>query len=177
VTPKTAATDARRHLRLIAGELGVNLKGISDDDLNIVAIRFVMDDRLTADALQAIVDDVRAGSGQAKEAVVGDPLAATQEPALPPARSKPGYRFNSTEADRRQRHKLAMQHLSESARTGLYVVPRRPDPLPVDKPHPACLVAARERRGTVCDRCLWLLDDNPYTDAWLDRDDDTGGRL
>jgi hypothetical protein len=176
MTPKDASAEARRHLRLLAGELGVSVRGISDDDLDIMAIRFVLDGRITTDALQAIVDDVRAGdgSGQATEVV-----RASKEPALPlpPAPSPRKMHYLATEATAaKMRQRLAALHRSEDSRTALYLVPKRPM-LPVDKPHPACLVAAREEHGTVCKRCSWLLRDDPYTSFWMDRDDSTGGRL
>jgi hypothetical protein len=172
MSPKSASAEARKTLRLLAGELRVDLHGISDDDLNIVAIRFVLDGRVTTEALQAIVDDVRGGSGQATDVV------ASQEPALPPARPTRKKHYLSTEATAaKMRHRLRLAHHAEDSRAALYVVPRTPEVLPVDVPHPACLVAAREEHGTVCQRCSWLLMDDPYTDAWLDRDDSTGGRL
>jgi len=183
MTPNAASSEARKHLRLLAGELRVDLKGISDDDLNIVAIRFVLDGRVTTDALQGIVDDVRGGSGQATEGTVpsdGSPVTddSSQEPALPPARPHRKMHYLSTEATAaKMRHRLRLAHQAEDSRVGLYIVPRRPERLPVDVPHPACLVAAREEQGTVCQRCSWLLKDDPYTDAWIDRDDSTGGRL
>jgi hypothetical protein len=75
------------------------------------------------------------------------------------------------------RHRLRLAHHAEDSRAALYVVPRTPEVLPVDVPHPACLVSAREEHGTVCQRCSWLLRDDPYTDFWIDRDDANGGRL
>jgi hypothetical protein len=180
MTPKNASSEARRHLRLLAGELGVSVRGISDDDLNIVAIRFVLDGRITTDALQAIVDDVRDGSGQAKDVKTNStgPLVPSEEPALPPAPSSRKMHYLATEATAaKMRHRLRLAHQAEDSRAALYVVPRTPEVLPVDKPHPACLVSAREEHGTVCQRCSWLLQDDPYTDFWIDRDDSTGGRL
>jgi len=177
MSPNAASTEARKHLRLLAGELRVDLDGISDDDLNIVAIRFVLDGRVTTAALQAIVDDVRVGSGQATEVQSAMALPLTpiaddsQEPALPPVRSLRKMHYLSTEATAaKMRHRLSLAHHAEDSRTALRI-PRRPELLPVNVPHPACLVAAREREGTVCQRCTWLLLEDSYTEMWMDRDD------
>ena len=157
MTPKDASAEARKHLRLLAGELGVSVRGISDDDLDIVAIRFVLDGRITTDALQAIVDDVRDGSGQATEVV-----RASKEPALPPAPSP--ARCTTWRPRRRQRRCANVSPPRTAPRTR---APRctssraSSEVLPVDKPHPACLVAAREEHGTVCQRCSWLLQRRP----------------
>lgn len=165
-------SDVRTPLRLLAGELGVSLDGLTVEQLPIVADRFVADGRVKADVLRAIVKDVREGGG-ATAAVDGAALTRPTPPPVPrssAAKAVSGYRFNATEADRKQREKLRRQHATENARTGLYLVPTPRETLPADKPHPACLAAARDG-GTPCERCSWLLDDDPYTEAWVDRDD------
>ena len=111
MSPNAASSEARKHLRLLAGELRVDLKGISDDDLNIVAIRFVLDGRVTTDALQAIVDDVREGSGQATDVV------ASQEPALPPARSRKMHYLSTEATAAKMRHRLRLAHQGRSPTT------------------------------------------------------------
>lgn len=155
--------DVNVALRNLAGEFGVSLRGLTDDDLQAVALRFLAEDRHNAEALRSIVEDVRAlGHALAGEAGV------TQMASASPSR---GLHFNASEAtEAKLRQRLARAHLSENARTGLYLVPRRPQRLPVNKPHPACLALARERR-VPCRRCRWLLGDEPYTEFWLDRDD------
>jgi hypothetical protein len=144
----------------LCSALGIDVRHLSDDVCDTIALRIVAEGILpTKPAIERVIADVkRAEGGQAK----ARPHAAEE-----PAPSAHPYRFNSTEADAKQRRKLAAQHLAESKRTGLYIVPRRPDPMPVDKPHPACLVSARDG-GTPCSRCSWLLDDDAYTEAWLD---------
>lgn len=166
--------DVKVPLRNLAGEFGVSLAGLDDDQLHAVAIRFLVNDDLRAVALQRVVDDVR--RGEHKQGAWGDvapPSSGDDTPSAPP--SKKGYRFNATEADAKARQKLAAQHLAESRRTGLYIVPRRPEVLPAGKPHPACLAAVRDGLvASVCPRpaCQWLLGkDDPYIDAHLDDDD------
>lgn len=154
------SNDVKVPLRNLAGELGVSLAGLNDDQMDAVAIRFVVGEELTAAALEAIVEDVRRGAGG----------RTAERPPLPSV-PKTGYRFNATEAtESKYLQRLRLAHRSEDARTALQVAPRRPDRLPATKPHPACLAAARDG-STPCSRCMWLLEGDPYTDAWMDRDD------
>ncbi len=152
---------------------------VTIEQLPIVADRFIADGRLKTDVLQAIVDDVREGPA-VRLGGLEEQDSTTPASAVPAPPAHRGYRFNSTEADRKQREKLRRQHQTENARTGLYLVPRRPEILPAGKPHPSCLAAVRDGLvASVCSRpaCQWLIGrDDPYIDAWLDRDDSTGGR-
>lgn len=166
--------DTRVALRQLARELDVSLDGLTIEQLPVVADRFVADGRLKAEVLRGIVEDVRAEGVDTRRRAVepqqARPVAVVRSGSDAAPSAHRGYRFNSTEADRKDREKRRLQHQAENARTGLYLVPRRPEPFPAGKPHPACLAAARDG-GTPCERCSWLLEDDPYTEAWLDRDD------
>jgi hypothetical protein len=152
-------------LRNLAGELGVELGELTEDQFNEVAIRFVLRDDLRAEVLQEIVEDVRGGGRRA-----GPTAEAALARPTPPPPHQSGYRFNATEADRIQRLKLADRHRAEDGRTGLWLVPRRPDPLPLTKYHPSCIAAVGDGLQP-CRRCSGLRGDDPYTEAHLDDDD------
>jgi hypothetical protein len=146
--------DVREAMMNLSSALGIDLSGLADDVLETCALRIVAEGILpTKPNIERIVADARAAEG-----------ASSPGQATPSAHP---FRFNATEADAIQRRKLAARHQAETSRSGLYLVPRRPQALPVDKPHPACLAAARDG-GTPCSRCSWLLDDDAYTEAWLD---------
>jgi hypothetical protein len=88
-------------LTLLAQVAGVPLRGLDDEQLDIVALRLVIecDDQPVLSCIRRIVDEVR----QAKEVA---------------------ERCLADEREARQR--LIESHTAEDARTGVHPVPRRP---------------------------------------------------
>jgi len=163
-------------------ELGVDVKGLSADDLDIVGLRIVAEDvpPTKANVERVIADVVGRGEGVPDAQAMGtshggypapSPLitveraegrgqatgvVAPQEPALPSAPiRKP--RYLATEAtDAKYRERLARAHRTEDARTGLYLVPRRPERMRAGAVHPACKAAYADE-GVPCEYCTPLL--------------------
>jgi hypothetical protein len=166
----------------LAAEWGVHeLEGMTEEQLEVVAVRLMVEtqDRPTARYLRKIAVEVkRAGDGQAKTGSC--PESTVEEPASPAHRRPVFLATERTTRARLEREaeaktRLARQFLVDDKRTGLFIVPRRPGKHP-SAVHELCLVAYRDG-GNPCSSCLWLLDDEPYTDAHLDDADDGMGRM
>lgn len=163
--------------------LGIVVEGL--DESQLVAIsRRVLDkfDGVVPDVqeLAIIVDDVRkkeevrpseprdelSASGlHEAEGEAGTPVGGPQQDAstlgsgspigvqrAASPSSKPRY----LATERTTRLRLAKRHEAEDKRTGLYIRPRRPDPLSAFAVHPACR-AAFEEGVNACSRCTPLL--------------------
>jgi hypothetical protein len=143
----------------LAAEWGVHeLEGLTEEQLEVVAVRLMVEtqDRPTARYLRKIANEVkRAGGGQAKASPV---VATAQEPAPPSLRYTATERTTRArkERDADRRLSMAQRHDRESRRTGLYVVPKRPEQLEPLTAHPSCIAADAEG-VRVCIRCAPLL--------------------
>jgi hypothetical protein len=133
----------------LTSALGIDTRGIADDVLEIIALRIVVEDVLpTKLNVERIITEVRLS-----EAGGSDGLASAR-PSEPPHR-KPRYlATEATEAKMRQR--LARAHRTEDVRTGLRLVPRRPEVMRPGAVHPACK-AAHADGAIPCVRCTPLL--------------------
>ena len=151
--------EVREDVMNLASALGIDLSGLGDDVLEAIGLRIVAEDILpTKPAIQGIVDEVR----RAETGALARPA-----PVSAPTRRRPRYLATET-TTRREKDRLATVHRLEDVRTGLNVRPRRPDPIPALKAHPACLAAAADG-AEPCSRCAWLLGaDVPYMDAHVD---------
>ena len=89
-------------LTLLAQVARVPLRGLDDEQLDIVALRLVIecDDQPVLGSIGRIVDEVRQAEGVAERRL---------------------------EAERQARLKLIESHRAEDARTGIHPVPRRPE--------------------------------------------------
>lgn len=134
----------------ICATLGIDVRGFSDDQLDMIAIKITVEDIVPVKSeIERIIADFRRAEGSGQETGV----VAPQEPALPSR----GYRFNATEAtNAKYRERLARAHRTEDARTGLYLVPRRPEVMRAGAVHPACKAAYADD-ATPCVRCIPLL--------------------
>ena len=103
---KRSHTSIGESLTVLAEVAGVPLAGLDDDQLDIVALRLVVesDDEPVLTRMGRIVDEV---------------LQAEEDEHL------------RLEFERQARLKLIVSHTPEDARTGIYLVPRRPE---VDPP-------------------------------------------
>jgi hypothetical protein len=89
-------------LTILAEVAGIPLAGLDDDQLDIVALRLVVepDDHAVLTRIGRIVNEVRQADDVADERI---------------------------ERERTARVKLIESHAAEDARTGVYLVPRRPE--------------------------------------------------
>lgn len=145
----------KHSLGLLAGELRVDISGLSDDQLDAVAQRFLAEDKVTGDVLRSIVEDVRSADPGSASAPTGGASGSPASARSPGAPSRK-FRFNATEqTEAKYKRRLARAHRTEDNRTGLRLVPRRPVVLNPWAIHPPCKAAAEEG-ATPCVRCLPL---------------------
>jgi hypothetical protein len=149
---------AQEALLNLTSALGIDVRHLSDDVLEIIALRIVVEDVLpTKPNVERIIAEVRAAEAGGQANVGSSPESTTEEPA--PASAHRPYRFNATEAtDAKYRHRLSLVHNAEDRRTALDIRPRRPDPLGPTAVHPPCK-AAYQDGGACCSRCAPLLHD------------------
>jgi hypothetical protein len=149
---------AQEALLNLTSALGIDTRGLADDVLEVIALRIVTEDVLpTKPNVERVIDEVKRAEGTNERGLA----AAGQAPAETPMSAGPSahrpYRFNATEAsESKYRQRLAQAHRTEDSRTGLYLVPRRPEVLRPGAVHPACQAAYAEDADP-CARCKPLL--------------------
>lgn len=170
----TEPATIRESLTDLAKAFGVPLDGLTDDELATIADRLMREKQLapTPVWMGRIVDQVRhERAEEAEYQVRAGTIGHSPTPAASSAPRRP--RFLATE--RTTRLRLAAKHDAENKRTGLYIVPRKPEVLSPFEAHAGCKVAYSDG-GTPCYRCLPLLhpidcDCDPCI-AWCERTDE-----
>lgn len=154
-------TPAHESLLNLCSALGIDLRGLSDDVCDIIALRIHAEDILpTKPAVKQIIDEVRRAEGGTAET---PSLLSDSGDAQPPSAPHRKMRYLATEAtDAKYRERMATVHRIEDHRSGLDLRPRRPDPLGPLAVHAPCK-AAYQDGGECCSRCAPLLHDPDCT--------------